>query len=537
MPNNMNLSVSTLNKESKSTLLKLNDAIKKLGSGSKLQGKTPSIVQYERVNVLNTEASDIRVKLNGIQARSTWFQIARTYVQVLHETVSEMKELSIKASSSVASPNDYQIWNGQFGEMKARISEVVDGFSGQKAPIAAFNSEPLLLNFAPIVDLEGNVSTELARKDDFNLFTNYKNEAFNDLPLLDGEDKQPLNGIATNGSVSTMVLDTTSSLEEEKYLDWQVNIIAGTGVGQQAEILSYDASTRTVTFKEDLATAPDSTSKYIVTPPSPHYVSSKFIGTAESGSTTTLELPQEASGIEDIYKGMKVVIRGGTGERQVGIVDSYSADNRTITFQTELSTALDNTSEFVLVSGGKNRFLDDLASDGDLKFASYVWGADNSRLARLNEDIETFVPITQEEIDYREANGIPDTFLDPLTDEEKKERRRLNIFDPEYGVIDSQPSALRMLDQLENASNQLSILLTRVDAKVGNLNNQFHLLQDNLIAQQEGLEAIDRVDVAEAIVEKEGLSITQELILPQLMQRVTDTYKGLNRLLQNQGRG
>jgi flagellin-like hook-associated protein FlgL len=533
----MNVGVSFLSREGKSSGLKLNDAIKKITSGSQMEGTAPSIVQFEKVNTLKSASSNIRIKLNGIQARTTWFQIAKSHLQVIHETVSEMKELSIKAASSVANPTDYRIWNDQFTEMKERISEVVDGFSGQKSPIAGFNSEPLLLNFTPITDLDGNISTELARKDDFNLFTNYQNDAFNTLPLSDGEDKLPLNGVAVNGSVSTITLDTAASAEEEKYLDWKVSIMAGTGVGQEAQILNYDATTRIATFKEDLTVPLDNTSKYVISPPQPLYVNSKYIGTAESGSTTTLELPQEASVIEDAYKGMRVIIRSGSGARQEGIVESYSADNHTVTFQTPLTTAIDNTSEFIIVSDKKNRFLDDLASDGELKFASYVWGADNGRIARLNDDIETFVPVTQEEIDYRAANSIPDTDLDPQTDEEKKERRRLNIFDPEYGTIQTQQGAMRMLGQLENASNQLSLLLTRADAKVGNLSNQYNLLQENLLSQQEALDVIDRVDIAEAIVEMEELSLTQELILPQLMQRITETYKGLNRLLQNQGKG
>lgn len=533
---NVEAETASLMGEHKTSRMRLEGAIKRLASGSKVQGGQANVVTLSKVNQLNSEAAKIRIQVKGIQTRTTWLQIASEHLQNIHQTISEMKDLTIKASGSVANPNDYMVWDSQFQEMKSRISEIVDGFSGSKMPQASFNGQSLLMDFAPILAFDAGISQEVANFDDFNLYTGYKNEAFVELPLLHGSDKVPIEGLPQAGSVSDITLATSASDAEEKYRGWKLQVLSGTGVGQEATVLTYNGATKVATFEQDLGIALDSTSKYILSPPTPPRVDSMYIGTAVSGSTSSMILPQDASGIDGIYKGMTLVVRDGTGFRESAVIDSYDALTREVTFQTPLATALDNTSEFAIISSNHNYNLDDLVGEKTITFASNIWGADNYRLERLAEDVQSFVPVTQEEKDYRAENGIANTVLEPQTDAEKLERRRLNIFDPVYGNIATKEGAMKMLDQLENATSQLSVMITRADAKIGNLKNQYNLFQDKLLAQQEGLKAIDEVNVAGAVMEVEQQNLTQEIILPQLMQRVSATFSGLNRLLQNQGR-
>lgn len=81
-----------------------------------------------------------------------------------------------------------------------------------------------------------------------------------------------------------------------------------------------------------------------------------YTGTAESGTTTTMVIPNalmkitgadETAATEDgYYVNGVVTITGGTGSGQTNTVSGYTASTRTLSFDTAFSTAPDSTSTF-----------------------------------------------------------------------------------------------------------------------------------------------------------------------------------------------
>lgn len=73
-------------------------------------------------------------------------------------------------------------------------------------------------------------------------------------------------------------------------------------------------------------------------------------GTAQAGSTsTTIVLDAGASAIDNIYRGDRVVIVGGTGAQEHGIIVSYDGGTVTATMAETWVVTPDNTSEFEVV--------------------------------------------------------------------------------------------------------------------------------------------------------------------------------------------
>jgi hypothetical protein len=73
-------------------------------------------------------------------------------------------------------------------------------------------------------------------------------------------------------------------------------------------------------------------------------------GTAQAGSTsTTIVLDTGASTVDDIYNGDRVVIVGGTGQAEHGIIVDYVGSTRTATMSRAWVVTPDATSEFEIV--------------------------------------------------------------------------------------------------------------------------------------------------------------------------------------------
>ena len=84
-------------------------------------------------------------------------------------------------------------------------------------------------------------------------------------------------------------------------------------------------------------------------------------------------------------------------------------------------------------------------------FAEHVWGADNGKAMREH----LFVPLTEGERRFRQVRGIGPQNPIPQTAQEVIARRRLNIFDGEYGSLRSEAMAERMYRQVRAAMGQI----------------------------------------------------------------------------------
>lgn len=73
-------------------------------------------------------------------------------------------------------------------------------------------------------------------------------------------------------------------------------------------------------------------------------------GTAQAGSTsTTIKLDVGASAVDNIYRGDRIIIIGGTGQEEHGICISYVGSTQVATMAETWVVTPDNTSEFEVV--------------------------------------------------------------------------------------------------------------------------------------------------------------------------------------------
>lgn len=265
-------------------------------------------------------------------------------------------------------------------------------------------------------------------------------------------------------------------------------------------------------------------------------VTPKFTGTALSGTVSTITLSEQASSIDNVFSGMQINIVGGTGSGQSAIIETYDGSSRTATFREPLTVALDATSEFSIDSDLPNHSILSLGGVEEVRFAESVWGADNYRLDHLSENIATFKPLTQEETDFRLANGIQDTDLDARTNEEKYQRRRLNIFDRDFGNLLTKDNASRMLAQINNAIDQISVFISREDAKAETLKSQYDFFTHMRQQKDLGIQNFSALDFAKSSVSLNDLTLAHDMIF-EVATRLSENFSKLNDLVKKGGRG
>ncbi|MFT4552487.1 MAG: flagellin-like hook-associated protein FlgL [Chlamydiales bacterium] len=261
----------------------------------------------------------------------------------------------------------------------------------------------------------------------------------------------------------------------------------------------------------------------------------KYTGTASAGSTTTITLPETASSIDDVYQNLVISITGGAGSGQTATIASYDGVTRVATLTAAVGTALDNTSQFSIDSNLPNYTLMDIGGLKSVRFASHVWGADNNRMDHLDSSTPTFKAQTAIEREFRTANGIADTDLDPRTHEEKIARRKLNIFDPEFGNVKSKENAKRMFEQLGNAIDQISIFITREDSKAESLNQQYDFFVEIRGRQDVAIQNFSGVDFPKAAATMEQLKVAHGMIF-ELASRLSENAGLINDLVSNKGK-
>ncbi len=257
-------------------------------------------------------------------------------------------------------------------------------------------------------------------------------------------------------------------------------------------------------------------------------------GTAQNttANTTSVILDDTASSIPDIYEGKMITITDASG--------TQTATQRITNYNSITSTAiLDNAipfdiqgSSYSIDSGIINSTLVQQNQSEDLSFNSFIWGADNYRFDWLSQNDPAFVPLTQEERTFRD-NALPpilNTDTTPRTAQEKLARRQANIFDPEFGNVKSAPNATRMVSQIDHAMNQISLLITRQDAKAENITQQGQFFQEASKFNLEGIDSFSAVNIAESSADLKELENMHQRIL-DVASRISSNFAKLTRLM------
>ena len=426
-----------------------NQQIEKLGrqlaTGSRVESPGDGALLFEQVKGMELDYRMQMAALETLQLQTSWYQVAVEGLQSIRSNLTRMSEISMEAISS-KNPSESQAWDAEFQEMKAQISAIIDGHSGQGVPNGAFRGNALFMGFAPKV--EGDLSSG-----EVSLYTAYGVNGFSTIEVTDGTETAKIleKGTASGGTGSTVILGAGSAAFDDAYVGMQIEITGGTGAGQSALITDYDAATRTATL------------------------------------------------------------------------DSVFA------------SVVDTSSEYEIDSGKVNGYVSTSAAVGDQVFAEEIWGADNSRIDQIFAKTRTFEALTKEERAYRQANSVPDTELKAQTWEEGQARRKLNIFDHEFGHVLDSESSKRMFDQVNNAIGQISIVMSHFSTKLEDIGLDYHRINRHSGELEQGMSNLGSVDVPEASLELGDLvDDTQKVLM--IAGRLTENMRKLNELVRGGGK-
>lgn len=155
-----------------------------------------------------------------------------------------------------------------------------------------------------------------------------------------GNNGTAFNGFAgtATGGTSTTLMNSTIGVLSASIVGKTITIISGTGVGQSRTISSINNTTITVSSSW---TAPDSTSKYIITP-------SSTTGTSSGSNTNTTLNDSSQNWTVNAFANTDVQIVSGTGSGQNATIASNSATQLTIS--TSWSVTPDSTSQYEIIS-------------------------------------------------------------------------------------------------------------------------------------------------------------------------------------------
>lgn len=257
-------------------------------------------------------------------------------------------------------------------------------------------------------------------------------------------------------------------------------------------------------------------------------------GSVVSGGVSTMTLDPNGSAIDDVYKGMEVEIILGSGAGQVATIESYHGESRVVTFATPLVTPLDGSSMYRITSSRQNGTLEALPGVTSLSFASFVWGADNDRQDPLSDDLLHFRSLTDEEAAYRTVHGITDQDLIPKTYGEKMARRKSNIFDSEFGQVQTAEKARKMVEQVNGAIGQVSRLMTQLDARAAGVRQQYDHLRRRADVASVSVNEIGGVDTYENVVVAEEARFDKDAAI-DLASKMSGNLSKLNDLVRNGG--
>lgn len=148
------------------------------------------------------------------------------------------------------------------------------------------------------------------------------------------------------GNTTITLVSSEPDALASKIVGLQVEIMAGTGIGQVRTVASYVNSTKVATVSEAWDTNPDNTSVYII----------KYRGVVKTdytaqagGGDDEIIFPAAASEADDFYNGLTVSILSGTGAGQELAITDYDGATQTATMADDWDTNPDATSVFALV--------------------------------------------------------------------------------------------------------------------------------------------------------------------------------------------
>lgn len=153
---------------------------------------------------------------------------------------------------------------------------------------------------------------------------------------------------AQAGAATTIQLAASETFADDELIGMRVRILTGTGAEQIRIITDYVSSTDTATVDFNWKVVPDATSTYeILSYPE------LSTGTAQAGTSTTIQLAASETYTDDQINGARVFITGGTGAGQWREVIDYVGSTDTATVNT-WSTTPDNTSTYAVQWIGGN---------------------------------------------------------------------------------------------------------------------------------------------------------------------------------------
>ena len=161
-------------------------------------------------------------------------------------------------------------------------------------------------------------------------------------------------GTAQAGGANTITLDANASATDQFYKHERIEIVGGTGDGQQAIIVNYNGTTKVATVAPAWETNPDATSRFQISPAICH-AETTFqtikVGMAAAGTSTTITLDSLASATDDFYNGEIIVIDKGTGAGQRRMISDYNGTTKVATVSVAWGTTPDTTSEYIVSVG------------------------------------------------------------------------------------------------------------------------------------------------------------------------------------------
>jgi flagellin-like hook-associated protein FlgL len=260
--------------------IKIQHTVEQLSTGKALLRPGDEVTNFERATSLEISQRTLSAKMQGIQSQLSWYQSSTEYLQEIREILTTMSEASMQAKSGTSSMQDHAILNEQFNVMKESLSSIIDGESGSNNPIGAFAEVPLFLSYTPGAAPFGSTGEYTPSHDSaISLYTGHAQPGFPVLPFVTAEEANTalpqalptFSSTALSGSTASITLPGNASAIEDVYRGMTLEVTGGSGVGQTAEIDTYDPRTGIATFTGTLATALDATSQFTITSSSPNY--------------------------------------------------------------------------------------------------------------------------------------------------------------------------------------------------------------------------------------------------------------------------
>jgi len=141
-------------------------------------------------------------------------------------------------------------------------------------------------------------------------------------------------------------LDENASNIDGAYDPAQIDIIAGTGVGQSRQIYEYDGSNKYAYVNRDWKIIPDNTSEYCIIFHSGNTHVNE--GVAQGGSANTITLNVLASSQNNVYLGQMIFIVAGTGMDQTRLCVGYNGTTKIATVESNWIIQPDTTSVYAI---------------------------------------------------------------------------------------------------------------------------------------------------------------------------------------------